>query len=937
MNARFQIFISYLLINVFITCDVFAQQRTTTDSIVLRYADTTTSTSGYFLVKFDAFPGNALLQRHGVTRSLSAKHHILQHAQFDSVEAKHIIQIYPANHNWKCSDALIRDISFLHSQDSLLVQVSFSNTTSTLQYCRPLALTSPYPVVTAAVKMSDWELFTAQRNVRFVDRLRTARTEIAINNALPSVNYINTLHQQYPALQGANHTVGLKEERFDTTDIDLLGKAVPSPLAANTINPHATMMATLIAGMGNTGPSGEGVAVKASLSSSDYQRLLPDENNYFKNAGITLQNHSYGTSLENYYGAEAAAYDQQVYTLDTLLHIFSSGNIGNTAPEDGTYKGLAGYANLSGTFKQAKNVLVIGGIDTGYNIPLLSSKGPAFDGHIAPQIVAYGQAGTSDAAATATGIATIVQEAYQLQYGMTPSAAMVKAIMVNSADDISTPGPDHRSGYGLLNAIAAVRAITEKRLFTGEATAGNITSIPINVPSNTARLKVTLSWNDPAATENASKALLNDLDLSVTDKAGGSYSPWVLSTYPAADSLAAPARRGKDSLNNLEQVTIELPAAGAMNIRVHARKLSSGVAQRFYITYQSTPRSSFEWQYPAGNEQLTAGKNVAVRWRTPETGNGTLSFSADSGLTWIQIAADIPLANANSRWNIPAVFSKGLLRMSTPDTTWTSDYFNISTPVPVNIGFNCPDTLLVNWNSLDNASDYDVYTLRDQALSLISSTADTFLLVPKTQLSSPYITVIPRHRDGWAGLQGPTFNYEQQGVYCFFRQVLADVQEDNSVDITVVLSTQYRVKTVYWERLQGNDFITLSSQDINAGDQYVYKDHPGRSGIFYYRVRLELTDGRYIYSDPQSVQILINQDFHLFPIPASQQLTLLSSRLGDFQIRFTDMNGRTVFTRPLTQTQETFSLKGLAAGVYICVIYDGAQKVFVKRFVKVTE
>jgi hypothetical protein len=98
-----------------------------------------------------------------------------------------------------------------------------------------------------------------------------------------------------------------------------------------------------------------------------------------------------------------------------------------------------------------------------------------------------------------------------------------------------------------------------------------------------------------------------------------------------------------------------------------------------------------------------------------------------------------------------------------------------------------------------------------------------------------------------------------------------------------------------------------------------------------------LTDGRYIYSDPQSVQILINQDFHLFPIPASQQLTLLSSNLGDYQVRFTDMNGRTVFTRQLTQSQETFSLKGLAAGVYICVIYDGTQKVFVKRFVKLTD
>ncbi|MCF6406687.1 S8 family peptidase [Chitinophaga filiformis] len=940
MNACFPIFLLFLLINLFNPYDVSAQERTSADSIVLRYADTTASTSGYFLVKFDAFPGDALLQKHGLTRSLSPHHHILQQVKFDSVEAKRVVKIYPANYNWKCTDALVRDVSTLNLKDSLLVQVSFNNTVNTLQYCRPLSAASSYPVVIAAVKMRDWALFMAQRNVRFVDRLRTARTEIAINNALPSVDYINVLHQQYPTLQGDKHTVGLKEELFDTTDIDLLGKAVPSPLAASTINPHATMMATLIAGLGNTGPSGKGVAVKARISSSDYQRLLPDEDSYFRNAAISVQNHSYGTSLENYYGAEAVAYDQQVYTLDTLLHIFSSGNIGNTAPADGTYKGLTGYANLSGTFKQAKNVLVVGGIDTGYNVPVLSSKGPAFDGRISPQLVAYGQAGTSDAAATTTGITTLVQEAYQQEFGITPAAAMVKAILVNSADDINTPGPDHRSGYGLLNAIAAVRTIKEKRLFSGEVTTGNTAVIPVTVPPNTARLKITLSWNDPAATENVSKALLNDLDLSVTDNAGNNYQPWLLSTFPAADSLAAPARRGRDSLNNLEQVSIELPVAGTVNIRVNARQLSSGTTQRFHIAWQAIPLSSFQWQYPAAGEQLNAGDNIAVRWRTPHTGNGTLAFSADSGLTWTPIAVDIPLAGANSHWNIPAIFSKGLLRMSTADTSWVSDYFNISSPVSINIGYNCPDTLQINWPLMDNASGYEVYTLRGQVLSLISTTTDTVLLIPKTQLSSPYISITPRHKDGWSGLQSATYNYEQQGIYCFFRQVLADVQADNSVDINVVLSTAYRVKKIYWERLQGNNFVTLSSEDNNSDAQNLhtlYKDHPDHSGIFYYRVRLELTDGRNIYSDVQSVQILIDQEFHLFPVPASQQLTLLSSRLGDLQVRLTDMNGRTVFTRPITQMRETYSLKGIAAGIYICVIYDGARKVFSKQFVKVTD
>jgi hypothetical protein len=937
MTARLLKFIPLLLINVCIALHLFAQQRMATDSIVDLYADTGEIASEYFLVKFRTYPGAALLQRYGLVRSLSAQHHILQYATFDSTAAQQILQVFSANHNWKCNEQLVKAIGALRSKDSMRIQVSYTGDINQLKYCSVSGPVSRHPVVMATVKKEDWRLFTAQKNVRFVDRVRSAHTEITISNALPSINYINAVQQQYPELRGARHTVGLKEERFDTTDVDLLGKAIPSPLAAPTVNPHATIMATLIAGTGNSGPRGKGVAVQARLSSSDYQRLLPDDNDYFKNARITLQNHSYGTAIENYYGAEAAAYDLQVYALDTLLHIFSSGNIGNTAPSDGAYKGITGYANLSGTFKQAKNVLVAGGIDTGYNIPALSSRGPAYDGRMSPQVVAYGQSGTSDAAAITTGIAALVQEAYQQAYHITPSAAMVKALLINTADDTGIPGPDYRSGFGVLNALAAIRAVKDKQFYTGEVTAGNTISFPLTISPNTARIKVTLIWNDPAASENSGRALLNDLDLFITDNTGYRHLPWVLSAFPSADSLGAPARRGIDSINNTEQVTIDMPNAGSARIHVHARTLRAGAAQRFSIAYQLIPRSAFEWQYPVTGEQLTVGKNVAVRWHTPSDGNGTLSFSVDSGATWTQIAVDVPLISGNCRWNIPSVFSKGLLRMTTADTAWTSSYFNISEPVALNVGFNCPDTLMLYWPLIQHATSYDCYALQNGHLSRLASTTDSFLLISKAELSSPYIAVLPVHKDGWDGMQSTTYNYEQQGVSCFFRQLLVDVQDDNSVDITVTLSTLLRVKKIFWERLQNNNFITLSSQDININDQYIYKDRPARSGIHFYRIKIELTDGRYIYSDTQSIQLLLDQEFHLFPVPAAQELTLITRNIGDYQVRFTDMNGRTIFAQPLTQVRQTYSLKGIAPGIYLCVIYEGAKKIYVRRFIKAAD
>ncbi|TWV99740.1 S8 family peptidase [Chitinophaga pinensis] len=934
MNARLLKFSLFLLLHLCIVFQLFAQERLRIDSISILYADTTGKASPYFLVRFKDFPGNEVLSRHGLVRSLSREHHILQDIRFDTSETKKVLTINKANYNWKCSDPLIKELSNTSLKDSIRVQVSYTQDIRQLRYCRPFSIATDYPVALAVVQKKDWALFTAQEQLRFADRLRTPHTEVVINNALPSIDFINALQQKYPALQGEQQVVGIKEELFDTTDIDLSGKSVPSPLAASTLNPHATMMATLIAGAGNTGLRGKGVAVKARLSSSDYLRLLPDPNDYFKNAGISLQNHSYGTTIENQYATEAVAYDAQVFTLDTLLHVFSSGNIGNTAPQEGLYKGITGYANLSGTFKQSKNVLIAGGVDTNYFVPVLSSKGPAFDGRIAPQIVAFGQAGTSDAAATTTGIATLTQEAYQQTYGVRPSAAMLKAILINSADDTGTPGPDYSSGFGILNALAAVQTVKDKSVFNGVVAANNNASFPLTIPANTARLKATLVWNDPSASELAVKALLNDLDFSFVSETGKQHLPWVLSTYPHVDSLKKPAYQGRDTLNNIEQITIDFPTAGKGQLVVRANQLRSGNSQRFSLAYQFVPVSSFEWQYPAAGEQLSSGNNISVRWRTLHTGNGTLAFSIDSGATWTTIAANIPLSAGNTRWNIPAVFSQGLLRITTADTSWISSPFNISSPIAINIGFNCPDSLLVYWQGVKNAAAYDVQTMTGQTLSRLTLTDKTTLSIPKSQLPTPYITIRPVHKDGWTGLQSSTYNYDQQGVSCFFRQVLADVMEDNSIDISVVLSSLLRIKKVSWERLQGNDFIMLSSQDIATEDTYIFKDIPGRSGIFYYRVKLELTDGRVIYSDIQSVQLLINQDFHLFPVPAGQALTLISKRLGDFRIRITDMNGRTLFAAPLTSVRQTYSLKGIAPGVYLCVIYEGAQKIFVKRFIK---
>jgi hypothetical protein len=79
-----------------------------------------------------------------------------------------------------------------------------------------------------------------------------------------------------------------------------------------------------------------------------------------------------------------------------LTHCFSSGN-----------SGLQGYKSITGNFKQSKNNIVLGCIDQNEIIMPFSSKGPAYDGRVKPELVAFSTQGTSNSTALATGIITL--------------------------------------------------------------------------------------------------------------------------------------------------------------------------------------------------------------------------------------------------------------------------------------------------------------------------------------------------------------------------------------------------------------------------------------------------------------------------------------------------------------------------------------------------
>jgi hypothetical protein len=910
---------SSLFLLLFIVCQsLSASAQQASDPLALRYAATANADTtlrkhtGYYLVKFREFPGESLHQ-FGVIKSLDKLHYIVQHQKTDSS----VDYILAAGNNWKATTNLL---NILSSSDSLILLV---NATQTPDYCRILQHTGR--TYTVSLLSKDWQNFIAQPFISFADIQRKAIPEARISTIDLSANAISTAQQAYPAIKGEEITVSLKEDMFDTTDIDLTGRFIYNDAAAASQSSHATTMATMIAGAGNSGEKGLGAAPQALLCPANFTfSLLPDDSAYMRTYHISVQNHSYGTGIENYYGAEAVAYDEQP---DTILHVFSSGNVGTTADVTGLYANISGYANLTGTFKQAKNVLVVGATDDSLHVPGISSKGPAYDGRIKPEVVAFGIDGSSGAAALTSGITALLQSAYKQVYHRTPAAALIKALLINSATANTI---SYSSGFGSIHAVHAIQALTQQHFLQGTGNG----SFPIQVPAGVQKLKVTLCWNDPPATANAPSALVNDLDLTLTDASGHTYFPWVLSASPSKDSLAALPHRGRDSLNNVEQVSIDNPTAGTIQVNVHPYHLNTP-SQVFYIAYSYEAQKHFEWQNPGNKEVIVAGSAVPfpVRWYSNISGTGDISCSYDKGLSWQTLAQQLNTANGVYYWTIPDSFCTALLKYTTADTAFVSDTFYLSPRLALQTGYDCGDSAMIYWNTLAHATAFQLYNMGSVYLLPYTQTIDTFRSLLSG--SSPYYAVSPLHSEGWTGLKSYATNYQLQGTGCYFRNLLISETDSGHVLLNLSLGTTWHLKGLYWQRLSGKEYITIDSSAITTDITYDYEDiDPQESGLAYYRVQLVNSNGDTLYSDPASIYLLRQHDHFLFPNPVTNLLTVVNRTMNNMQLQLFDISGRLVLTRQLNSTQESLSVGQLPAGIYVGVLLDDGKKVFSQRLLK---
>lgn len=556
-------------------------------------------------------------------------------------------------------------------------------------------------------------------------------------------------------LNGEGVTIGHGDNADLQAHADFSGRLINRN--ASPFNAHGVHTAGILTGAGNINERYRGYAPKATVISQSFSGIIAHTPTYVQDYGMVITNNSYGNIIEcEYHGTydlTSRILDQQSLDYPSLLHVFSAGNSGNSTCA--SYP--PGYRTVLGGYQVAKNIVTVGATNDSGTIGGFSSRGPALDGRLKPEIMAMGQNVTSSwptntyitnngtsmsAPAVSGGLALLYQRYRQLHNGANPKNGLLKALLCNSATDRGNTGPDFLYGFGGMNLLRCVEALEAKHYFTGNSTQGATTTHSIPVPANTSQLKLLLYWNDLPASVISTKNLVHDLDLEVVDPSGNVVLPLILDTNIA--KLNVPAVTGADHINNMEQVIIKSPVAGTYTIRVKGTTVTSS-SQEYFIAYDPVP-VHLTITSPAGGESLVPGESTKISWDSDGlTGTATLEFSPDDGTTWSTIET-VAIARAVYTWAAPAVAtSRARIRLTKTGSgeSSTSQPFTIlGVPVVSLSPVQCEDYIAINWTAIAGASDYEVMLLRADEMQPVATTTSTSYLFSGLSKDSLYFVSV---------------------------------------------------------------------------------------------------------------------------------------------------------------------------------------------------
>lgn len=345
----------------------------------------------------------------------------------------------------------------------------------------------------------------------------------------------------------------------------------------------------------------------------------------------------------------------------------------------------------------------------------------------------------------ASGLAVLTQH-YKRLHGTQPRADLLKATMIGTAMDLGNVGPDHSFGFGMMDVGRALKALDDTHYATGEVNAGDSQKILINVLAPLGKLKVTLYWNDVPASPTAATQLVNDLDLVVTTPSGTRRYPLVPDATLA--NLLNAATEQADHLNNVEQVTIDAPAAGVYTITVRGHSVPYG--PQHYVVVNDQQGIGPELTSPLGGEQLSNVDSIRVFWNAASNDQSfKVEFSLDNGNNWSVIDGAVP------GWKryfgfLPQGINSGncrvrVARNGLPPAIVMSQRFCISdTPRAALSAVQCPGYVNIHWNPVPNATAYEVLKKAGPCMTIADTVTDTsysFAGMPLNEVS--FVAVQP--------------------------------------------------------------------------------------------------------------------------------------------------------------------------------------------------
>ncbi len=628
---------------------------------------------------------------------------------------------------------------------------------------------------------------------------RQASPEVCDNQSVPNAR-ANIAQSYSPfglyGLTGKGIVVGVGDNVAGIYHIDTKGKVINFNPAARTN--HGQHINGIIGGTSIVDPLSASMAPGVSLIDHYYDNVLPITRDMRRDFNMSITNNSYGLILSdcNYSGV----YDAYSRMLDSIclantdvLHVFAAGNDGQM--QCGSFP--AGYGMIAGGYQPCKNVLTVGSIATDNIDAPTSSKGPVDDGRLKPEICAVGYSvyacipidtykwagGTSMASPQVAGAAALLSERYKTTFGVLPQSDLLKTVLMNGATDIGRPGPDFVFGYGMLDLHQSLRILDSNRYFTDTITTGQLFSKTINVPANTAQLKVMLYWHDAAGGSLSSKQLINDLDLSVTDPSRLTHLPLCLD--PAPGSVTTSATEHSDHTNNVEQVVINTPTAGGYNLLVSGTSVPSG-NRRFVLCYDFIPKG-VQLTYPLGGETVSNSDSFRVYWDADNNGNTfKVEFSSNGGATWQTMADSIASQQRYFGFvptGINTPYGKIRLTRNGSGEVLLSNNFIINEATTLEVDSKkCPGYCTIHFKKVPNATSYIMLKAQSGTMVEVGSVTDTtctFSGLPLNDYS--YLAVKPVIQ-GWRGYRSVAVKYLANQGDCNLFPAAFDLMAESCVN-----------------------------------------------------------------------------------------------------------------------------------------------------------